>query len=153
MPRRCPLCDARANVIRTRVIADGSKRWRIVCSSQSCGHRWTAAQGQPLRSDAAGCQKKPQLTEDQVRLILTSGLSLRRLVPLVDRSPPVISAVLTGKSYAELCPDLPRREAWQTQRSCLKCRYWDHGHCREGWPDPIAEGTGFAQYCDDYERR
>lgn len=153
MEHICPKCSCSGSIIRSRFIADGSKRLRVECRSQNCRHRWTVAIGKPLREDAERCAQRPPLTEAQVRFILTSGLSLRKLSPVVDRSRPVISAVLTGKAYADLCPDLPRRAPWQNQRTCLRCIKWTGDDCELGWPDPVIEGPEFARYCDDYERR
>ena len=90
------------------------------------------------------------LTENDVRLILTSPESLASLASQFGKSKQAISQVLLGITHQGLAPDLPRRAP---ARSCHSCRSWRFAPdpCFEGIPDAVTEGPSFARDCEFYQ--
>lgn len=39
---------------------------------------------------------------------------------------------------------------WQHRNDCTNCQSWSGVRCRFGFPDPLVEGTSFAQECVNY---
>lgn len=146
----CPECHCDKGVIMdTRRCHNGSIRRRLVC--KACWHRWTTHEGEPpghAGGMPAGRRSKAarQLSDDEVRQILTIGGSTREISRQVRRSWDVVDAVLRGERYADVHPDLPRRAA---AISCRQCDHWS-GKCGLGFPDPQEEGLWFASECSSF---
>jgi hypothetical protein len=146
----CPECHAPSEVLATRRHSSGTIRRRHQC--RTCRHRWTSYEGDPPGHRGgwpAGRSAKPwrQLSPEQVRHILESPLSDRQLALEVGRSRWAIAQLRSGRTYANLWPELPRRQAGLT---CLQCSHWRNGRCGMGFPDPVEEGLGFANDCSMY---
>jgi hypothetical protein len=90
------------------------------------------------------------LTEDDVRLILTSPESLASMARQFGKSTQAISQVRLGITHQNLATDLPRRAP---ARSCHSCRSWRVAPdpCFEGIPDAVTEGPRFARDCEFYQ--
>jgi Predicted transcriptional regulator, consists of a Zn-ribbon and ATP-cone domains len=145
----CPECHELGQVIESRRCPNGSRRRRLECS---CGHRWTAYQGDPpppsrLPPPRHGSHHPRALRPDEVRRILEASGSIRSISRQVGRSQPAVAAVLRGEMHADVCPELPRRASL----SCLQCQHWT-GRCGLGFPDPDEEGPSAASWCNSYAR-
>lgn len=154
----CPVCSSdQLRVIESRPLANGTKRRRHHC--ENCQHRWTSWDGprlKPGRLPGAAAPPKvyrPRLTEDEVRLILTSPDSSTKLGRQLGRTREAIAQVRRGESYSRVLPELPR---WQIQRrteSCHDCIHWLADRCGMGFPDPLLEGPLFAADCAAYRQQ
>ena len=158
MTANCPSCSSsHTRVIESRVLYNGARRRRYHC--HSCAHRWTAWNGdRPLpgrRPAARGGNggNKPPLTEDQVRLVLTSDLSAVKLARQLGRSSEAIAAIRRGTLHQYTLPEIPRWPARRRTLSCHGCNHWRDGRCGMGFPDPIDDGPGFAEDCAVYQPR
>lgn len=147
----CPRCNCRSEILETRRCSNDSIRRRHRCLS--CEHRWTTHQGKPpghrggLRPGQRVSQRR--ITEAEVRAILTATGSASEIAQKLGRSHPTVLSVLTGRRYADLAPELPRRIR-HSNRTCLSCRHWAGCRCRLGFPDPIDEGPSFGAECASY---
>lgn len=94
---------------------------------------------------------KPPLTEDEVRLVLTSPLSAVKLARQLGRSKECVAAIRRGVLHANTLPEIPRRQTAVRGPSCHGCAHWSDGSCGMGFPDPIEEGPAFAADCSLYE--
>lgn len=161
MTSNCPCCSSsHTRVIETRALQDGGRRRRHHC--HACEHRWTTWIGEPPKQGRRpgakpGHRNKPPLSEDEVRLVLTSPLSAVKLARQLGRSKEAVAAIRRGVLHANTLPELPRR---QVQRrpgegpSCRDCDHWsDATACGMGLPDPLKEGPSFAADCSLYEPR
>lgn len=166
---QCPECNSEfVKLVESRILANGSRRRRIQCCT--CEYRWTDYDGEKPSSDP---QDKSPLTDDDVRLILTSDLSGNELAPMINRSAQTVAAIRKGTMYRNMCPDLPRwnairREAMYRRRrpdpprwndrynpnglTCASCYQW-RGVCGLGIPESALEGVLFAQECAVFDDR
>lgn len=149
----CPECLGSTLVIKGSVkrCSNGSMRRRRKC--KSCGYRWTFHEGEPPghRGGFPKGQKhsfKP-LSIEEVRLILIHDGSIGSIARQLGRSHPAVSAVIRGRTHADLFPDLPRR---LTDLSCLSCDHW-RGCCGLGFPDPEEDGLQAANSCNSYRSK
>jgi hypothetical protein len=158
MTTNCPSCSSsHTRVIETRKLNNGGRRRRHHC--HVCFHRWTtwACERPPqgrLPNARKGYRTKPPLTEDEVRLVLTSPLSSNKLARELGRSKEAIAAIRRGTLHARTLPDLPRRQAMRRPSSgpsCHACEHWRNDRCGMGFPDPLEEGPAFAADCSLYE--
>lgn len=151
---RCPECNSGfTKVVASHVMANGSRRRRVIC--RTCEHRWINYDGEKPSSDhqADGHSKSP-LTDDDLRLILTSDLSSSVLAQIVNRSMHAVAAIRRGAMYRNRCPDLPR---WNDRYNpngltCVSCYQW-RGVCGLGIPESALEGVLFAQECAVFDDR
>lgn len=156
---RCPDCQGPARVVESRACWNGSRRRRLHCKDQSCGHRWTEWLGdRPNRGDSKAPVNRGNrgrvepLTEDQIRLILTSqNRSLRSLADEVGRTAEAVRHIRIGEAYPDVLPEIPR---WPSRTrgaiTCYSCHYW-RGHCGMELPDPLQEGVGCAEDCSLFQ--
>lgn len=151
----CGKCSSEnTKVIESRVCLNGSRRRRVWC--RDCGYRWTVWDGerpQPGRvrhARGGNGGNKPPLSEDDVRLILTSRLTAVEIGRQVGRSPQAITAIRRGLIHKNTAPEIPR---WRVAGGmlCTDCQHWCGNHCGMGFPDPIEEGPGFAEDCSLYQ--
>ena len=63
---------------------------------------------------------KNRLTDEQVRLILTSPKTNKETGKQFGVSDTFVSNIRTGKAYASVCPDLPRRRVMLSRQSRTK---------------------------------
>lgn len=150
----CLKCGARGRVIESRIALNGTRRQRLHCPA--CKFRWTVWLGpkppQGRVPHAVGRTKlKPLLTEEQIRLVLTSPLSARKLARELNRTPESIFCIRRGQSYRHVAPELPRSLKKTEGPSCYQCLHWSERQCQIGFPDPVLEGPGFAADCNLYE--
>lgn len=149
--QQCPECSSTDTaVIESRIMPYG-RRQRVLC--RGCSHRWTNRIGDMQQARTHARRDAGELTEDEVRLILTSPRSLRSLSVELRVSPATVRGVRTGELHAQVAPDVPRLQGQPRRRSCTSCRFWDPEAvrpCTEGWPDPETDGPGYANECDDY---
>jgi transposase-like protein len=160
MTATCPSCSSsHTRVIETRPVRTGGRRRRHLC--HNCQHRWTTWAGERppqgrVPNACKGRRTKPPLTEDEVRLVLTSPLSSVKLARELGCSKEAVAAIRRGALHARTLPELPRR---QTERradpelSCHACAHWRSSSCGMGFPDPLDEGPAFAADCSLYEPR
>ena len=140
----CPECQCTSEVLKTSRCSNGTRRRRHEC--QVCRHRWTTHEGEPpghrggRRPGTTSSYRR--LVPEEVRRILEADGSYRQIARQVGRSVPTVAAVVTGQRYAELFPELPRRQVL----SCLQCIHWI-GRCGMGFPDPLEESLAFAREC------
>ena len=160
MTSSCPGCGSgRTAVIETRLRQTGGRRRRHECCD--CQHRWTTwVEGPPLprRPRASSSGRRPPLTIDEVRLVLTSPLSGVELSRQLGCTPQSITAIRRGESHASSLPELPRRlmrpRYSKGGPSCRDCRHWsDATACGIGLPDPMEEGPAFAADCTLYQEK
>jgi hypothetical protein len=104
-----------------------------------------------MPGEARPSPRRPPLTPDEVRLILTSSLGSPALAQQLGCSKQAVCAVRRGRSHASVWPELPRRSAASGGPTCLECQHWARGACGLGLPDPIEEGPGFAEDCSLFE--
>lgn len=158
MTLNCPSCESsHTRVIETRPLQDGGRRRRHHC--HVCEHRWTTWSGEPPKQGRRpgakpGRSNKPPLTEDEVRLVLTSPLSSVKLARQLGRSKEAIAAIRRGDIHANTLPELPRRQVQRRPAdgpSCRGCAHWTGDSCGMGFPDPLEEGPAFAADCSLYE--
>lgn len=151
----CRKCGCQGRTLESRVNCKGIRRRRYQCSN---GHRWTTR-----TNSAAGVYSLQPLTEDQVRLILESGLGVAELSRIVRKSRSAIVHVLRGTSCRRVLPEIPRprasdnvsplrRKRSPRRKSCHRCQHW-HGGCTMGFPDPAEEGPSFAMECALYDEQ
>lgn len=152
--RPCPACGSLHSSIRTtyRSKTTNGVRRLIVCAQ--CQHKWNVWQG--VKPDPSQYQKRPQrqrVTEDQVRLVLTTrGTSQLEISRMIGKSRATVQKILNGELYAELAPELPRFRH-KASRSCRSCSNHRQGTCLMNVPDFRDEGEFFAVDCDLYSRR
>jgi hypothetical protein len=104
-----------------------------------------------------------QFTDDQIFAILNSDTTLTALSKEYRCSKSTINAILTGQTYANVHPDIPRRHGGPGVR--VSCWYCEHHRsvsirkngstinavrCGIGLPDPIEEGATFARLCNAF---
>jgi len=153
----CPHCETPGRVLETRLTIAGSRRRRLCCSSESCGHRWTEWDGpRPTRSEyviAGRARKKSEpgrwtrITEGLVRFLLTrTDLSHSAASRATGANYETIRQIRLGRLRAETCPELPR---WHPapNLTCCECDHWRGSACGMGLPDPEEEGVAFAADC------
>jgi transposase-like protein len=154
----CPSCSSsHTRVIETRTLHNGGRRRRHHC--HFCQHRWTTWLGERppqgrVPNARPGRRTQPPLTEEQVRLVLTSPLSSGKLARELGRSKEAINGIRRGAFHAKTLPELPRRQAKRRaipELSCHACAHWRSSECGMGFPDPIEEGPAFAADCSLYE--
>ena len=104
-----------------------------------------------MPGEARPSPRRPPLTPDEVRLILTSSLGSPALAQQLGCSKQAVCAVRRGLSHADIWPDLPRRPTAGDRPSCYRCQHWARSACGLGLPDPIEEGPGFAEDCSLFE--
>lgn len=59
-----------------------------------------------------------------------------------------ITSIRTGRTYKDLCPEIPRRGIKQRQQQgngCVKCKHWHNDDCDFGIPE--AGEAGFFTEC------
>ncbi len=148
---QCPECSsADTAVIESRITPYG-RRQRVLC--HGCSHRWTNLIGDPQRARRQSKRDAGELTEDEVRLMLTSPRSLRSLSVELRVSPSTVRGVRRGDLHRQVAPELPRLQGQPQRRSCTSCWFWDPEAvrpCTEGWPDPETDGPRYANECEDY---
>jgi hypothetical protein len=151
---QCPECSSTDTaVIESRIMPYG-RRQRVLC--RGCSHRWTHRVGDPQQVRTHARRDAGALTEDEVRLVLTSPLSGAKLARELGRSKEAINAIRRGTFHAKTLPELPRRQAKRRvvpELSCHVCAHWRSSECGMGFPDPIEEGPAFAADCSLYEAR
>jgi transcriptional regulator NrdR family protein len=161
----CPRCETKARVIEVRRQSNGDKRRRLECQNTFCGHRWTAherstdpkpkpvAKARPRRRRAAG---EPDLTDEQLLMIFQRvDLNNTQLARIMDRSRELIRQVRAGLVYRDRLPQIVRAaEAPVPDKGhrCEQCNQW-LGYCTMGFPDPLLEGTAFANECVTFSPR
>jgi Predicted transcriptional regulator, consists of a Zn-ribbon and ATP-cone domains len=167
MTRTCPSCSSsRTTTVDSRPITAGGRRRRHHC--HICSNRWTIfvdSDGRiiptpPRQKQQTGRgrpSKRRRFTDDQVLLILTSPQrSLNDLTRELGTNHETVRLVRIGMTYLDVHPELPRQRSGPRETpevSCLRCRNWDDGECRIGFPDPIEEGPEFAADCDHFSPR
>lgn len=162
--RRCPRCQGPAKVIESRTAANnGTRRRRLCCDRQHCGHRWTDWDGPrpPRNIGRKRAKKLGQLSdgrtrldeksagigEDMVRLLLTHrDLNHAAASRQFGVGRETVRQVRLGILHGSLCPDLPRWKS-RTKITCRACSHWSGNHCGMGLPDPEEEGVTFASDC------
>jgi hypothetical protein len=152
--QQCPECKSKeTKTIESRPTEYG-RRQRIEC--KSCQHRWTNIIGVKARPRARKRRDGERLTNDEIRLILTSDGSNQYVGQIINVLVKTVDDVRMGRIHADKLPELPRRNKKSPKLSCLDCRFWDYEcirPCRLGWPDPETYGTKYANECDDYATR
>lgn len=147
----CPDCRGQARVAKTRFShSRGVTRRRLHCTN--CAYRWTVwgdLQRKPLPANARPRTKKPPLSDDAFRDVLTSlSVNHSEMGRRYGRSHQTIAQIRLGQVQSHRMPDIPR---WSARRTCEQCSHW-RGRCGMGFPDPIDEGITFAQYCNNFEQ-
>lgn len=157
-------CTGETKVVDTRILRNGVRRRRYSC--RICNFRWSAWSGEPpakgrVAGSRPGLKTKPPLTEDQVRLILTSPLSSGKLAKELGRPTETVAGVRRGAFHKNTLPDMPRRkpvsraphkqDLLESESSCMLCKHWDSSKCQMGFPDAVEEGPAFAAECSVYE--
>jgi hypothetical protein len=161
----CPRCETKARVIEIRKLANGDKRRRLACQNTFCGHRWTAhersndpvpqpvVKAKPRRRKAPG---EPDLTDEQLLMIFQRvDLNNCQLARILNRSCELICQVRAGLVYRDRLPQIIRAaEALVPDKGhrCEQCNQW-LGYCTMGFPDPLLEGTAFANECVTFSPR
>lgn len=160
----CPDCSSgHTAIVESRRCSNGTRRRRYGCFH--CGHRWTLWDGE--RPDLAQIAKRRKrrpprrgvapLADDQVlQALMRRDLSHGQMGKLLGRSGEAIRQLRHGVSHQGVHPDVPRwgalpKAAITAGRSCSICTHWACGQCGYGFPDPLAEGPGFARECDLYQ--
>jgi hypothetical protein len=145
-----PVCEHNNRFVReSRPRLDGlvCRRWQC----NDCGERWTTIgpdRKPPRKRRKPGKPAPQKLTRAQVKRALTDRqISDVKLSRELGVSRQAISQVRRGISWAKAFPRLKRRP-WL---NCSTCRHWCGGGCGLGFPDPLDEGTSFANDCDLYE--
>jgi hypothetical protein len=90
-----------------------------------------------------------RITPEEVRQVLLHGGSIRKIAADLGRSHSSVHAILNGRIYADLFPELPRRKT-PGQLSCLQCEHYRGRRCGMGHPDMELEGPSFANDCSTF---
>jgi transcriptional regulator NrdR family protein len=149
--QQCPECGSTNTAVIESRVTPYSRRQRVLC--RGCSHRWTNVIDDPQKARVHARRDAGALTEDEVRLILTSTRSVRDIAAELRVSRGTVLGVRRGDLHPQVAPELPRLPAQPRRRSCTSCRFWEPDAvrpCKEGWPDPETDGPGYANECDDY---
>lgn len=152
---KCKICDSVGKIIESKVVAGRRKR-RYLCEN---GHRWGVVGD---FGDQTKIKKNPSersLSPDQVKFILLSTLSNRKIAEELSVGIGPVTKVRLGECYADLFPEIDRstipsklfnknlkKGTKVHYKLCTGCIHWDTG-CSIGIPDQITLGTGFAHEC------
>jgi hypothetical protein len=145
----CPECSVNAGVVmRTRVLRNDTRRRRYEC--RSCGHRWTVVDGEvPARLHPRRDRSKPVSRKgfdiEAVQAILTSREGDGAIAEVYGCTRQAINQLRTGRTHAEVLPELPRRGAVL----CYSCKHWSKDRC--GFDLPEA-GSPESTDCNYYDR-
>ena len=127
----CPACGETARaVVESRRLTD---RVRRRCSCAACGERFTTLE---LRQD--------QLTAEANRAAAARASRLLSRFHQLEQATATLRQLLDAELSAPDAPDLQALDA-----TCEDCRHWT-GRCGLGFPDPVEEGTSFAQDCASF---
>lgn len=96
--------------------------------------------------------RRSTLSEDAIRLILTSTASHGTLAKQLGIHRSAVSQIRLGRIHAHIAPDLPR---WVSNLNCAMCLHWEASRstCGLDFPDPHAEGLHFARDCACFTHR
>jgi len=161
----CPRCETKAYVIEVRKLANGDKRRRLACQNAYCGHRWTEHQcstdPKPAKPKAKPKRRRRapgdlDLSDEQLLMILQQQeLNNSELSRMLGCSRELIRQVRAGLVYRDRLPHIRRGVEAPVQdlgRRCEQCNQW-LGYCTMGFPDPLIEGTAFANECVTFTQR
>lgn len=90
--------------------------------------------------------QRRSLSDDTIRLILTSTASHGVLARQLGIHRSAVSQIRLGRLHPHVAPELPR---WAANLSCGQCLHWEAARsaCGLDFPDPVIEGHHFARDC------
>lgn len=97
-------------------------------------------------------QMSRKLSPEDVIYILQCSETDRVTAQRLGVSRQAVSNVRSGKAYARIAPQLPRRNAPEIPvyvkdgETCNDCNYWSGRGCAFGFPEPLKD-LRFAQEC------
>jgi hypothetical protein len=148
--------------------AEGSLRAQCAAAGLSYSTYW-GRRHKGLSHDEALATSPQQserlLSAEQISDILCSDENFSALARRYNCSAWLISQIVHGKRYTDICLDIPRRERKGAPGQRISC--WNCVHIRRhverrnggtvtlprcglGLPDPISEGAYFARFCNAY---
>jgi len=161
----CPRCETKARVIEVRNRANGDKRRRLECQNIYCRHRWTEHQcstdPKPVKPEAKPKRRSRapgdlNLSDEQLLVIFErQDLNNSELSRMLNCSRELVRQVRAGLVYRDRLPHIRRgveTPAADLGRRCEQCNQW-LGYCTMGFPDPLLEGTAFANECVTFSPR
>lgn len=156
----CPRCETNARVIECRRLTNGDKRRRIACQNEHCQHRWTdwqrsgnAKQAPKANVGRRGRPESVNLSDEQLRLILERrDLNNTHLARAFACSRELIRQVRAGLIYRDRLQQIRGGNAASGHLRCENCIQW-LGYCSMGFPDPLVEGSAFANECAAFADR
>lgn len=98
-----------------------------------------------------------QFTEEEIKYILTSGESIKKLKKRFRCGHGAIKNVMTGKTHSNVAPYIKRQPMPLVDgaSTCYNCLHWTSGknQCDLGHVDPLEEGPLFARDCSSFKKR
>ena len=151
----CPECvKARTRVVSTRTLRNGTRKRWLRCPE--CGFRWAAVSGPLPSPKAKPFFSRRGLSELDIKHILLSSESPKKLALRYKCSRQSISSILLGHTFPELHPDIPRRVPSRSKPrvlsgpACTCCIHWSKESCTFDFPE-AATDLMFAKDCHLYQ--
>lgn len=125
--------------------------YRFQC--KCCGHRWNVYLDRTAKKEVQISLKdfpnnRRRFTPAEIKKILEDWRFDRTLATAMDVPVQTITSIRTGRTYKDLCPEIPRRGLHQRQQQgngCVKCKHWYRDTC--GFDIPEAGEAGFFTEC------
>jgi len=159
IPTLCPFCGSEAKLIDSRVLKQGRRR-KYLCGD---GHSWSvfSEPGEKQQKKKSVLIKRT-FNDEQIKEILLSTLSNKKLAAKFSVSHGSIAKVRAGETYADLYPEIDRaslpskvlnkivklgeKVEWEV---CENCVQWDDKCCL-GFPEQLLFGSRYANECSAY---
>jgi hypothetical protein len=125
--------------------------YRFQC--KCCGHRWNVYFDRTTKKEIQVSLKdfpnnRRRFTPAEIKKILEDWRFDHTLAKAMDVPLQTITSIRTGRTYKDLCPEIPRRGIKQRQQQgngCVKCKHWHKDTC--DFDIPEAGEAGFFTEC------
>lgn len=125
--------------------------YRLKC--KCCGHRWNVYFDRVAKKEVQVSLRdmpnnRRRMTPKEVKMILEDWRFDHTLANALGISRQSIHSIRTGRTYKDVCPEIPRRRLKQRQQQgngCVKCKHWHRDTC--GFDIPEAGEAGFFTEC------
>jgi hypothetical protein len=151
----CKLCNSPGKILESRMAKDRRMR-KYICEQ---GHKWDTVGEPGDRSKIRVSCNQRSLNPEQVKYILLSALSSRRIAAEMQISAGPVTKIRAGECYTDLFPEIDRsaipskilnkivkKGTEINHRVCTDCALWDD-RCNIGIPEQITTGIRYAYEC------